>query len=217
MAKITAAMIATVMSIAGAAEGFVMLTQAEGAEVVKAGLATVDQSKAEGDKAAVSLTEAGVKLAAEQPTEATSTTSASSSYEIEDGVALPTSTTRRGREGGYPFEKLEIGQSFHVAKSDKNPNPVSRLASSVSGARVRFSEKTGEMENATVKTYAKNADGSYTKDADGKRVVESTATESREKLRLTRDFVCKAVGAEDPKGEGARVWRVALATDNAQA
>lgn len=208
MAKITAAMIATVLSIAAAPDGVLMLTQEEGAEVVKAGLATVDQSKTEGDKAAVSLTEEGAKVAAEN---APASAPAASAYEIEDGVAMPTGTNRKGREGGYPFDKLEIGQSFHVAKSAENPDPASRLASSVSGARVKYSEPVeGETIQVTVKTYKKGDDGKYLKGDDGKRVVDTETTETRPKTRLTRDFACKAVGADDPKGEGARVWRVAL-------
>lgn len=209
-------------AIAASENGYMMLTQAEGQDIVNEGFAVVDTSIVEGDTAAVRLTEAGTAKLAESKDnggnpEASNGTApaadaAKASYDIDDGVPMPTGTVRRGREGGYPFDKLEIGQSFHVAKTAENPDPAARLASSVSGARVKYSEEIpGETETVTKKTYKRGPDGKgYAKDADGKRIVESEETVTVPKLKLTRDFVCKSVDASDPKGEGARVWRVEL-------
>lgn len=214
--------VALLAAIASAEGGFLMLTQAEGQDIVNEGFAVVDTSIVDGDTAAVRLTEAGTAKLAETKDnggnpEATAGTApaaeaAKSSYDIDDGVPMPTGTVRRGREGGYPFDKLEIGQSFHVAKTADNEDPAARLASSVSGARVKYSEEVpGETETVVKKTYKRGPDGKgYAKDADGKRIVESEETVTVPKLKMTRDFVCKSVGADDPKGEGARVWRVAL-------
>lgn len=211
MVKITKAMIATVATIAASESGFLMLTQAEGADVVGAGLATVDTANVEGDKAAVSLTEAGVKLAAENAPATAGAPAASNGYKIDDAVAMPTASARRSREGGYPFDKLEVGQSFHVAKTADNSDPVTRLQSSVSGARTRYAVKVpGETETVTVKEYQRGEGGKgYAKGADGKRIVVSSKTETRPKMAVTRDFTVKAVDASDPRGEGARVWRTA--------
>ena len=191
--------------IDAAGDDGLMLTQDEGLDLVNAGFATVDTSVTDGDTAKVTLTDAGRN-------ELNASGNVSTGYEIEDNVAMPTNTARRGRQGGYPFENLNIGQSFHVAaKAGEDAAAVAaRLQSSVSGARARFAEPTGETETVERKTYAKNADGSFQKDEDGKRVVESTETVERPKTRLTRDFKVMAVGADDPKGVGARVWRVAL-------
>jgi hypothetical protein len=209
MAKITKAMIATVLSIAAAPNGVLMLTQAEGADVVGAGLATVDTANVEGDKAAVSLTEVGAKLAAENAPPAADAPAATG-FAIDDAVAIPTSTTRRGRDSGYPFDKLEVGQSFHVAKTVENAEPVTRLQSSVSGARTKYSVETGETETVEVKEYQRNADGKgYAKGEDGKRIVTAVKSETRPVMKVTRDFTVKAVDASDPRGEGARVWRIA--------
>lgn len=209
-------------AIAASENGYMMLTQAEGQDIVNEGFAVVDTSIVEGDTAAVRLTEAGTAKLAESKDNggnpeasngtATAADAAKASYAIDDGVPMPTGTVRRGREGGYPFDKLEIGQSFHVAKTAENPDPAARLASSVSGARVKYSEEIpGETETVTKKTYKRGPDGKgYAKDADGKRIVESEETVTVPKLKLTRDFVCKSVDASDPKGEGARVWRVEL-------
>ncbi len=213
-AAVTLTGVALLAAIAAAEGGFLMLTQAEGSEIVNEGFAVVDTSIVEGDTAAVRLTEAGTaKLANPEGTTETApaVASAKPAFEIEDGVEMPTGKVRRGRESGYPFDKLEIGQSFHVAKTDKNEDPAARLASSVSGARVKYSVDTGETETTEKKTYQRGPDGkSYAKDADGKRIVASVETVTVPVLKLTRDFVCKAVDASDPKGEGARVWRVAL-------
>lgn len=45
-----------------------------------------------------------------------------------------------GRSSSYPFEKLEVGQSFFVANSEKMPNAKKSLASTVSSATRRFAE-----------------------------------------------------------------------------
>lgn len=59
-------------------------------------------------------------------------------FVIED-VALPKSN-RGGRTGKsvYPFEALEVGQSFFVPASEKHPEPAKSLASTVSSAMKRF-------------------------------------------------------------------------------
>jgi hypothetical protein len=189
--------------IAGAPEGVLMLTQAEALDAINAGFAVVDTAKTEGDAAAVSLTDAGKATLA-------STGAVKTKFEIDDNIPLPTAVAgnRRGRVAMYPFANLEVGQSFHVAKSAENPEPATRLASSVTGARLQFSVDTGETEDVAVKVYEKDAEGKIVKDAEGKRIVASTSTETRPAKTLTRDFKVAAVDASDPKGEGARVWRI---------
>lgn len=187
--------------IAGAEGGVLMLTQVEGAEAVNAGYAVVDTSRVEGDTAAVSLTDAGRAAL-------TGSGGSATKYEIESGVEMPTEKQRRGRTGGYPFDMLEVGQSFHVAKDKENSDPASRLASSVSGARARYSIETGETETVSVNQFQRTENGkSFAKDAEGKRIVIGQEIVTRAKKTVVRDFMVKAVGANDPKGEGARVWR----------
>lgn len=212
---VTATGVALLALLASAADGSMMLTQAEGQDIIAAGHATVDTSVVENDTAKVTLTEAGkAALQAGDPAGATAATAtssaASSSFDIDDAVAMPTDAARRGRSGGYPFDKLAVGQSFHVAKTAENEDPAARLASSVSGARAKYSEPTGEKEDVVVKTYKRAETGKgFAKDAEGKRIVESEKTETRDVLKVTRDFTVKTVGAEDPRGVGARVWRTA--------
>jgi len=181
-----------------------MLTQEEGLEAVQNGYATVDTSVVEGNTARVVLTDAGRSALAGNATPA-------STYEVEDDVPMPTTTKRRGRSGGYPFEILAVGQSFHVpVKDGEEPADVAaRMQSSVSGARARFAEETGETETVTVKTYKKGDDGKFLKSPEGKRIIDTETETSRPKTKATRDFTVKAVDTTDPKGPGARVWRTA--------
>lgn len=190
--------------IENAGDEGLMLTQEEGMDLVNNGYAVVDTSVTDGNTAKVTLTEAGRSAL-------NASGNSSTSYEIEDDIAIPTNTARRGRQGGYPFENLNVGQSFHVAAKDgEDPAKVAaRLQSSVSGARARFAEETGETETATRKVYAKDDNGEFLKDENGKRVVESEEDYERPVKRNTRDFTVKPVGADDPKGPGARVWRTA--------
>jgi hypothetical protein len=215
---ITATGVALLAMLADAG-GSLMLTQAEGAGIINDGFATVDTSIIENDTAQVTLTDAGraeldkANGADDNGTaDGAAASGGSSSFEIEDNVAMPTDATRRGRSGGYPFDKLNVGQSFHVAKTTENPNPAERLASSVSGARAKFAIPDGDKtETVTVKEYqrAEGEGKGFAKDADGKRIVVSSREETRPAMKVTRDFTVKSVGADDPKGEGARVWRTA--------
>lgn len=208
---------ALLAELANSENGELFMTQAEAAEGIAAGHFVADATRANGDRAPVKLTDAG--FAAFQASnegdnaqaEARQSAPASSGFEIEDSVAIPTEAgVRRGRSGGYPFEALQVGQSFHVAKSADNENPAERLASSVSGARAKYAVQDGDKtEEVTVKTYKKGEDGKYLKDAEGKRIVESEAKETRPVMKVTRDFIVRAVDATDPKGIGARVWRTA--------
>lgn len=206
---VTATGIALIAMIAEAG-GSLMLTQAEGAELIAAGHAVVDTSVVENDTALVSLTDAGrAALDEENGSAEVVNTTVSGGIEIEDGVPVPTTTSRAGRSGGYPFDKLNVGQSFHVPKTKENEDPASRLASSVSGARAKYAKVLeGQDETVTVKEYQRNEAGKgFAKDSDGKRIVIGEHKETRPKTEIVRDFIVKTVDASDPKGEGARVWR----------
>ena len=83
------------------------------------------------------------------------------SFLIED-VPLSLKKARTGRETIYPFDALNIGQSFFVANTPEHPDVAKSLASTVSSANQRFSvpatdgstrvNKKGETVPAMVKT-----------------------------------------------------------------
>lgn len=99
-------------------------------------------------------------------------------FAIEKNVPLPTtSAAGRGRGSLYPFDDLEVGDSFFVPQENGKPESMS---STVAGARRRFAEQTGQM----------------TTNRKGEEVPE---------LRVTRNFVYKLV--EENGVTGFRVWR----------
>ena len=111
-------------------------------------------------------------------------------YVIEDNVALP-AAKRTGRStSSYPFDALQIGQSFFIPASEKHPDPAKSLASTITGATARYDEVSTTETVLTRK---------------GNTVPKRTHT---------RKFVIKAVddGApwNQPGVKGAGVWRVEL-------
>lgn len=101
------------------------------------------------------------------------------SFAIEDGIELAP-VVGRGRGGEtYPFDQLNVGQSFFVPNSAEKPNVAKSLASTVSSATRR---------------YAEEIPGETRVDRKGNTVPA---------LKETRKFVVRAVEG------GARVWRTA--------
>lgn len=203
-AAVTERGVALLALIAAAEGGVLLLTQDEGVEAVNAGFAEVFGEPEADGTAPVRLTEAGKAQLNPAPVVASA-----GGFDIDDDVPMP-AVTRRPRENGYPFDKLAVGQSFHVAPTAEFPDPVARLASSVSGARARYAEGTGEFETVKVKEYQRVGDTKeYAKGADGKRIVTGEREEQRELTKITRDFKVVAVDATDKRGAGARVYRTA--------
>lgn len=192
-----------------AATGGAYLTQAEGQAAIDAGHAVVDVSNVRGNTAFVTLTDAGAAAIS-----AAVASKEKPVFEIDD-YSPPVLVKKRGGKRGskYPFESLEVGKSFHVPKTAEMPNPVSALASSLTGARRKFAEPVldGEgkpvMETVTVKTYATDASGKRIKGADGHFVVSGEKSVSKPKMNQTRDFQVVEADAKDPRGPGARVVR----------
>jgi len=112
-----------------------------------------------------------------------------SGFAIEDGIALP-SVSGRGRTATvYPFDALQVGQSFFVPNSEDKPNAAKSLASTVSSATARYAVPA--------------ADGSTKINGKGETVPVMTET---------RKFVVRSRTAEqEPKYgvAGARIYRVA--------
>lgn len=72
-------------------------------------------------------------------------------------VPLPTRKSERaGRSSSYPFDALEVGQSFFVPATEAKPNPRKSLASTVSSATRRYATKTDQTREITVKGVKKS-------------------------------------------------------------
>lgn len=74
-------------------------------------------------------------------------TTAKPSFAIVADVAIPAVTRTRTAQSLYPFDALEVGQSFFVPVSEEKPEPAKSLASTVTSANDRYSyEIEGETE-----------------------------------------------------------------------
>ena len=60
-------------------------------------------------------------------------------FQIQSNVEVP-KATKRTRTSAYPFDQLEIGQSFFVPATAERPDPAKTMGSTVSAANERHSE-----------------------------------------------------------------------------
>lgn len=104
--------------------------------------------------------------------------------QIEDNVPVPAISGRGRGCNVYPFDQLEVGQSFFVANDESKPNAAKSLASTVSSAAARYAVPA---EDGSTKTNKKG------------EVVPV--------MVKTRMFVVRRV--EEDGVKGARVWRTA--------
>lgn len=140
-AKLNTALMAQIVA-ATAANSFVYVSDADAAPLVAAGL--IEQNPAMKDEKGAQATrasQAGKAIGgAADAASATATEDApAEQFTIVSGVEMPGSL-RRGvqRSESYPFGKLEVGQSFFIAATDKKPQPERSYASTVSSARNRY-------------------------------------------------------------------------------
>lgn len=149
------------------------------ASLVEAGLVEINPGMTnEAGEIATRATQKGID-SMNTPNTATGTAApvAPSSFAIEDGIAMPTASGR-GRGGNtYPFDALNVGQSFFVPNSEDKPNAAKSLASTVSSATAR---------------YAEVVEGQFKANKKGEQVPVMVET---------RKFVVRSVEG------GARVWR----------
>lgn len=81
-------------------------------------------------------------IAAESASTPPVVASAPMTFVIEDGFTLPV-VKRGGKKADiYPFDKIEVGQSFFVPATEAKPNPAKVLASTVSSATKRYKTET---------------------------------------------------------------------------
>lgn len=189
------------IAAASAVNQFYFVTQAEGQPLLDQGLIEVDTSKIENGKAASRITPAGVNLLNGGGTMSNVATEATSSpYGVIKGAALPPSKRGSGLKGGgapkqYPFDTMEVNDSFFVPVSEKHENPVKTLGSTVSSANLRFAEKTGE------KVVTRNKRGKKNKlvlDASGNPIPEQVTVPV---YKYTRRFSIRPVEAGKQYGE----------------
>lgn len=194
----TVAVIGLAEIVAAGANGM-FVPESVYAPLVEAGLVEINPGMTdENGNVATRATQKGVEsldsaatVADNATSEATSATAATGEtqkvktmFKIEDSIPVPT-ISGRGRGGNvYPFDQLEVGQSFFVANSEDKPNAAKSLASTVSSATARYAVAS---EDGATKTNKKGE-------------VVPVMVE-------TRKFVVRSV--EENGVKGARVWRTA--------
>ena len=95
--------------------------------------------KDEAGNVAVRATESGIaKIKGNSISVAVAAPVEPSGFKIESGIEMP-APEGRGRSGSkYPFDVLEVGQSFFVPDTAEQPDATASLASTVSGATQRY-------------------------------------------------------------------------------
>lgn len=209
------------------ASGFTYVTAAEAKPYVAADLIEVNADTPNEDglipaRAKPSATAflnggqaAGAAQAPAAAGSASRTVTAGQTFDIDTDVEIP--AIKRG--GGlntasvYPFASLTtVGMSFHVKKTDDMPDPMKTLSSSVSNYNNKFATPVKDFGGNTVKETVKvneaqrDANGNVITGPDGKRVMIGKEV-TRDKLDYSQFYVVRRVGADDKRGEGARVFR----------
>ena len=184
--KASVSLLATIATAMAAEPFYALATEKEAKELIDGKLAEFNPDIRDGDKIAIRLTDEGLKANSEMNTSTTgndanantgNAPAAASSFAIIDGAALP-SAARGGRNGPvYPFDDLNVGQSFFVPATADKPEPAKSIASTATSAAKRFA------------TPVKNPDGSAVMETYKVRGVEKT----REKFEYTRQFAVKSV------------------------
>lgn len=197
-----------------AAEGFLFVTQAEGSQAVIDGNATISAEPVAPDGlTTIVLTDAGKAIVASLPpaVEAAAPV-AKPVFVLRDDIPIPLDAARNARASKYPTESMVAGQSFHIPTTAEMPKPVAAIASTLTALRAKFAvqeviDGAPQFHKVKKHTYQMEADGkTFSKDADGKRIVLSTGEVEEPKMVNVRDWTVKPVGATDPDGVGARVF-----------
>ena len=182
-----------------------------GLPLVQDGLIEVNTDILDNDgNAAVRLTEKGKAMV----NGGESALSATAKYAVITDAVLPASK-RKGGGGGapvvYPFDSLEIGQSFFVPVSEKHKDPVKTLGSTVSSANMRYAVDTGETK--TVVRTKRGPKNHAMLDENGEKIRETVEAPV---YRYTRRFSLRPVTAGVTYGnwvaptDGALIARVPL-------
>lgn len=193
----TVAVIGLAEIVAAGANGM-FVPESVYAPLVEAGLVEINPGMTdENGNVATRATQKGVEsldsaaTVADNATSATAATAATGEtqkvktmFKIEDSIPVPTISGRGCGGNVYPFDRLEVGQSFFVANSEDKPNAAKSLASTVSSATARYAVAS---EDGATKTNKKGE-------------VVPVMVE-------TRKFVVRSV--EENGVKGARVWRTA--------
>lgn len=143
---------------------------------------------------ATRITEAGKAYLANkgQAGQASAPEAAPSTFQLFKLTALPTNKrgARAGAQSKYPFEQMELNDTFFVPKSADTPDPLKTLSSTVNSVNGRYAVETGEFKD---QTRAKRGKGNKLElGSDGNKVME---TKRVPVTRQERKFTVRSVKA----------------------
>jgi hypothetical protein len=198
----------------------VFLTGAEGQTLLQAGLIAIDATRVSPTNSTAvlaSITEVGMNYLLSNPAPVAPVAAPKVAFAVQKGIALPAPKVKKEKkEKGervilYPFDSMEIFDSFHVPVTVDNPEPWKNVSSQVNVANKKYRTPAVPEEMVTVekKTAIKDAEGNFVRGEDGKRTYSVTQV-TEKKMIPTRRFALRQVGEGDPCGAGARVWRIEL-------
>jgi len=133
-------------------------------------------------------------------------------YEIDNDVPMPAVGKRggfgRGRAVQYPYEQLNVGDSFHIAATEKCPEPHKSRASLISLWNNKHAVMDGAEKLVKVSEYQVDEKGKRVR-LNGHFVKTGEKMVTRKEKSYSKKFAIVAVDASDKRGAGARVYRVA--------
>lgn len=170
----TALLAVIVAAMANTDAPYHMATKAELANLLDNGMVEVNDEITDGDKVAVRATEKGTEAMTDNSTGAgnnaaapTTPATAAPSFALIDGAVLPEGRAPRA-SSVYPFETMNVGQSFFIPATEAKPNPSKSMASTVSSANKRFRKEGADGRQFSVKAVKSGqAYGAFTAPADG--------------------------------------------------
>ena len=175
MAKKATGPNANVIAALKAIEATGRATKDVGEPLLKQGLIEVNTGDVVDGLAAARLTETGkaaIMNAITNTATVAPTPDLATSFAIISNATLPAS--KRGNRLGsgapakYPFASLEVGQMFFVGATEKMPNPLKTLGSTVAVQNHKYSEPTGEVKKVE---RTKRGKGNHAEvDANGQKV-----------------------------------------------
>lgn len=77
----------------------------------------------------------------------------------EEPVKRKASSDKKGRKPRYPFDTMEVGDSFFVAKTEKCPKPQRTLSAAISRAHKKYSVVNSDGETVRTRHFVSRSTG----------------------------------------------------------
>lgn len=170
----------TLAQIADAGENGMYVLESSISALINDGLVETDGSvNDDGEKRYRASDKGKANISDKEPKTATVKTA----FSLDDDVPMPVVSASRGRTETYPFDLMNVNQSFFVANSEDKKDAYKSLGSTVSGANQRYA--------------VPDESGATKQNRKGETVPV---------MVFTRRFVIKRVTENGI--DGARIWRV---------